>query len=421
MQLVVTLPDLNRFSAASTARWALFDAAGAMLREGEGAPAAMPLAERIVATVPATRIVFIETALPPVGDAKRDALLRYAIEDKLTIDPATVHAVVLGRAQVPAPKADGATAAAPLFIVAAIDRSWLRQALDWLKDAGRAPQMVITQTEAIEVKADEWRVLLDAAHATAKRPDGFAYSFDVDAAGAPPFALSLALREATAQARAPGALTLSGSGDLAAIAATWQAALGLPVRVAQTAASGVAWRPKTALSANFLQGEFAIAGGSNAWLTALRPAFAVLALIVLGQWLFTTVDWWLLERKRAAAAAANEQIFRATFPQAQTVVDAPLQMQRNVEELRRERGMQAADPGRANLARLADLAGHLPGFKIKSVEVGADSAVLLGEFDGATVPPAWNEAAQQAGARLETVAGAAGKGKTVTLRLAGRR
>ncbi len=412
MQLVVTLPDLNQFSTASTVRWALFDAGGAPLREGEGALASTPLAERIVAAVPATRIVFIETALPPVGDAKRDALLRYAIEDKLTIDPATVHAVVLGRAQ------SGDTGP-PQYIVAAIDRNWLRAALDWLASAGRAPQIVVTQTEAIDVNAGEWRVVLDAAHATAKRADGFAYSFDLDASGAPPFALSLALREAAAQARAPTALALSGEGELAALAAGWQAALGLPVRVVQTA--GTVARPKTTPSANLLQGEFAPAGNRSEWLTALRPALAILALIVLAQWLFTTADWWRLERKRKAVQAANEQIFRAAFPQAQTIVDAPLQMQRNVEALRRERGLEAADVARSNLARLADLAARMPGFRIRTVDVGIESATMQGDFDGTALPAAWNDAVTQAGGRLETAPTGKDKTQTATVRLGARR
>ena len=51
----------------------------------------MPHADRVVAVAPVNQLLFIETALPPVSPAKRNALLRYAIEDKLTIDPSTVH------------------------------------------------------------------------------------------------------------------------------------------------------------------------------------------------------------------------------------------------------------------------------------------------------------------------------------------
>ena len=120
-------------------------------------------------------MVYIETPLPPVSAAKRDALLRYAIEDKLTIDPATVHAVVLGVA---------ASNDATIHVVAAIDRAWLTSVLRWLGDAGIEPAQAVSAAELIPVATGEWGLVLDGAHGLARRADGFAYSFDVDSAGA---------------------------------------------------------------------------------------------------------------------------------------------------------------------------------------------------------------------------------------------
>ena len=78
MLLVVAIPDQSRLNADSRARWSLLDASGALLRAGLETLANLPRAERVIATVPAGRIVFIETPLPAVGNAKREALLRYA-------------------------------------------------------------------------------------------------------------------------------------------------------------------------------------------------------------------------------------------------------------------------------------------------------------------------------------------------------
>ena len=79
-----------------------------------------PQADRIIAVAPVARILYLETALPPVSRAKRNALLNYAIEDKLTIDPDTVHATVLGESR------DAE------HVVSVVDR-WLSSALAWLR------------------------------------------------------------------------------------------------------------------------------------------------------------------------------------------------------------------------------------------------------------------------------------------------
>jgi len=412
LQLVVSIPDQNQLTGASAGRWVLFDARGSLLREGEGAPDSMPLAERIVAVVPVSRVVFIETVLPPVGDAKRDALLRYAIEDKLTIDPATVHAVVLGRAQ--------GEATENLFVVAAIDRAWLRHAIAWLSAAGRTPHLVVAGSEGIEAVGQEWRVVLSGRRGFAKRPDGFVYGFDADASGAPPFALSLALREMAKLGRAPVALAVSADGDASALVAGWGATLGIAIRPVtgdDTTLRAPHWsRLRANTPANLLQGEFARAGTRGAWLLALRPALYVLAAMFVLQWMGTVADWWRLDRQRKTALATQEQLFREAFPQAQTIVDAPLQMQRNVAALRRERGMAASDAARMQLARLARIAASEPQLKIKSIEIDARSASLQGEWSGAALPAGMRERVTGMGAEFES-AGSTNGARAVTIRL----
>ncbi|MBI3715712.1 MAG: hypothetical protein HY255_06930 [Betaproteobacteria bacterium] len=412
MQLVVAIPDQNQLTGASAGRWVLFDAKSSVLREGEGEPGSMPLAERIVAVVPVSRMVFIETALPSVGDAKRDALLRYAIEDKLTIDPATVHAVVLGRAQ--------GDATANLFVVAAIDRAWLHGAIDWLAAADRTPHLIVPGSEGIAAGGEEWRAVLAGRRGFAKRPDGFVYGFDTDASGAPPFALSLALREMAKLGRAPAALAVSADGDASAFIPNWSAALGVTIRPVagdDTTLRAPHWSRLRANSpANLLQGEFVREGSRDAWLQALRPALYVLAAMFALQWMGTMADWWRLDRQRKAALAAQEQLFREAFPQAQTIVDAPLQMQRNVATLRLERGMAAGDAARMQLARLARIAASEPQLKIKSIEIDARTASLQGEWSGAALPAGMRERVIGMGAELES-AGSANGVQGVTIRL----
>jgi len=354
--LVLSIPDLPRLDPDSPVEWTLLDSANAILRSGAGPLASMPAAERIVALAPVGRLLFIETALPPVAPAKRDALLRYAIEDKLTIDPSTVHAVVLG-------KADGGK-----HVVAAIDRTWLVGVLQWLKQAGRSPDSLISSSAGIPVAADNWAVVFDAGRGFAKRSDGFVYSLDVGAAREPPFGLMLALKEAREHQHAPAALLLQSMPSRAhsappdaVLAGQWEAALGVPVRLAAPPADHLPFLLTAAKSANLLTGDFAPREAIGRWMDLLKPALLVAALMVAGQVAFTLIDNWRLNGERAALEREMTQLFKTSFPAAQAIIDPPLQMQRNLQQLKRERGLPADTDAQMLIARLASLMQSLPG------------------------------------------------------------
>jgi general secretion pathway protein L len=344
LTLLLFVPDLPRFDAAAPARWTLLDAAGAPVRDGVAILADIPRAERVIAIAPPTRLLNLETPLPAVSPAKRDALLRYAIEDKLTIDPATVHAVVLG-------KSAGAE-----HVVVAIDRTWLQLVLAWLMQAALAPHSLISRAAGIAVADGEWVVLLDTPHGIARRADGFTYNFDVTSGRAPPFALTLALKEARERGHAPDRLTLFATPNLtpdAAFAATWAGALGLPVLAGKGDGENIAGYLAAARSANLLTGEFAPADNRFSAAAAMKPALALAVLLLLVQIGLTAIDNWRLNREREALEGEMTQLFKQSFPAAQAVVDAPLQMSRNLQQAKRERGLAADDDVRRAIATAA--------------------------------------------------------------------
>lgn len=354
LTLLLSIPDLPRFDPAASTEWTLLDNANAILRAGEGPLASLPRAERVVALAPVGRLLFIETTLPPVAPAKRDALLRYAIEDKLTIDPSTVHAVVLGKS------------VTQQHVVAAIDRTWLVGVLAWLKQAGLSPDCLISIASRIPVDAGEWAVVLDERRGFAKRADGFVYNLDVGAGREPPFGLTLALKEARDQRRAPSALVLQSmpsgtpaAAPDAALAHQWEAALGLPVRVSAVSTDNMLALVTASKSANLLTGEFAPREAVGKWIGLLRPALIVLALMVSVHVLLTLIDNWRLNGERLALEREMTQVFKAAFPAAQAIIDPPLQMQRNLQQLRAERGLATTDEARGLIAKLTQIIGLL--------------------------------------------------------------
>jgi type II secretion system protein L len=383
--LFITLPDLARFGAETTTSWTLCDASGTVVRSAESslseARRITPHGAQIVALIPASRVVFIETLLPAVSVAKRDQLVRYAIEDKLTIDPSTVHAVVLD-----ANDAARAGKAKGLQIAAAIDRAWFGMALAWLNSAGLEARAAFAETALLPVVKGEWSVQLQTKNAFAKRADGFAYAIDAGTAAQPPFALTLAINEV---AKKPSAIALFFStpdslsdADQKTLSANWQAALGVPVKISRDSVAGTTAfkRLATLKSGNLLTGEFAPTHAANAWLASLKPALALASLIALLHVAFVVGDNWQLERKRNAIENEMRTTFQTAFPQATTIIDPALQMQRNLETLQRERGMLRDDDSRRVLAQFAALRASVPELDVMAVTIKSGETKMIAKF-----------------------------------------
>jgi general secretion pathway protein L len=393
LQLFVTLPDVARFDDSSVAQWQLIDAAGHVSRRGSGTPEQIPRIEPLVALLPASRVVFIQTPLPAANMApqKRDQLVRYAIEDKLTIDPATVHAVVM----------DASRSRSTTHIVSAVDRVWFAAALAWLQRAGLTPRAVHAETALLPVAPGEWSVQLGERN-FARRDDGFAYALDASTDHAPPFSLVLALGEA---AQKPKSMALYAAKPVdPVLVEKWQSQLGVTVRAAASGA-GLSGASALSKSGNFLTGDFAPAQPARMWLTLAKPALILCGCIVLAHVAFTTLDWWQLRKQRNALQRDLTATFRETFPQAVAVVDAPLQMRRNLDQLKRERGMVREDDPRRGLAQLAGLAAGSRDLDVTRVVLKDGLATMTLKASGKTGAPD-DSATANLQERLATLPGA---------------
>jgi general secretion pathway protein L len=104
---------------------------------------------------------------------------------------------------------------------------------------------------------------------------------------------------------------------------------------------------------NLLTRDFAAPSARLERLRVPRVALMLAAAIVVVQIAFDGAETWRLARERDRLRASAESIFRATFPEAKVVVDPRLQMQRNLEDLRRSRGVAGGDDFLAGLTRAA--------------------------------------------------------------------
>jgi general secretion pathway protein L len=341
--------------------WILADAAGDVLRSGAAPLGAIPRSVRTCVVIPPSRVLFTELALPPVSAAKLAKLLPYAVEDKLMSDPASIHAVA----------APPQAARAGESVVAVVDKSWLRGVLDALALQHIHPDSVIPASELVRHDSGVWVVTLGDKEGFLTRDDGFAVAFDFGgSAKEAPLALQLALKESAQRSAAPHLVRVV-SVNAALGVSSWAEELGLAVeRVAPPSPHERISRlfDRNARRIDFLTGAFARTGGWSAYTALLRPALIVAVLMLALQLGFSALDGWRLESERGALEAGMIATFKAAFPEARAIVDPALQMRRNLEAIKRERGIVGASDFQLQLARAALLVESAAGIKARGVQ-----------------------------------------------------
>ena len=329
MKLRIFLPPVERPDAATRFGWMLFDARRALLREGHSTLEDVPRAEDIEAVLPAARVLFARLKLPKVNAATIRELLPFAVEDRLLADPANIHAVA-GHAGAP-----GET------VVAVIDREWLQAMLDALARFSLRPQRAWPESCLLAGGHGDWNLVWSERRGMLVDDDGVSATFDHDASGSYPLALRLALDEAATRGERPSVVRVHKEGGIA-----------LPDLARWSAESGMGFTPGTQWETlsrgepsekciDLMQGGFAAgrARGGRLPRAALMLAVAIAALQIT----FVTIDAMRLRHERKTLEAQAETLFRTAFPEARVVVDPQLQMQRNLADLKRTRGMTGGD------------------------------------------------------------------------------
>ncbi len=318
-------PADNPALAGRSAEWVLREPRGRILSSGNNSFAEMPSADRVDVVVPASRVLFTRVSLPPANAAKTRQLLPFAIEDKLLANPESIHAVAGTREQ------NGETP------VAVVDKSWVNQVMARLLEAKISPQSLVPETTLPPFPADGWSMVWDGASGFVRTGEMSGLSLDSGDGDGPPLGLTLALDEARAKNAAPKKIILLSpdNGHLTNFIG-WTETLGVPV-VAGGAWSNAHANPQTS-GINFLQGDFASSGNMSGALRLAKPLWIVAALIAALHIGATVVDWALLKQQKSALQSGMTERFKKTFPDTKVIVDAPLQMSRNLADLRRAAG-----------------------------------------------------------------------------------
>ena len=294
-------------------------------RSGRSSLTLMPRADSVVALLGAGEISWHHIALPRTGSARMKAALAGALEEALLEETEAVHFAL--------PPA--ATASAESW-VATTQRSWLAAVLVELESGGLSIDRVVPAIEPGAAARGHFALALQAGQ------NELPLLHFAHAAGANTLPLQGSLARAMVSRESDGGtIAWTATPAAAAAAERW---LGAPVQVVNEAQHALsraasAWNLRQFDLVARHRGtrmlrEAARRFFSREWRTVRWGLAALLAVHLAGLNAYA----WQQQRSLAQKREALNALLRSTHPQVRTVLDAPLQMQRETEALRASAG-----------------------------------------------------------------------------------
>ncbi|MBP9218719.1 MAG: hypothetical protein KBF29_07780 [Sterolibacterium sp.] len=324
----------------TSCEWALFGDSRTPLQQGCSEPRHWPAADHCEGVLTVEQCLLLILPLPRAARARSTAALGYALEDHLLGESEGEHCVIGNSLPQPGTPANALLPTA-VWVIRRQRLDTLRATLNHL---GRPLQRLISELALLPLPASSgWSLYLkpqpQASFVRQGAETGFCCHPDPDTPSVPPLELRLAL-QTTPQPPAVLDLYLAPGATLTETqCADWQAALGIPVRLAgeyswRTAAHETTYRTARSL----LTGDFAPPRDARHGWGSLRPALLLAMLTLTLYTLFSLGEWFWLAQRQDQLRQQMVSRFRSSFPQVQAVVDPSLQMQRMYDQLRRERG-----------------------------------------------------------------------------------
>jgi general secretion pathway protein L len=299
-------------------RYALSPDGLALETQGRAPASMLPSAVSTVAVVSDADVSWHRITLPRAPTARLQAALVGVIEEALLDDAGDVHLAV----------APGATAGQPTWI-AAVDRAWLTAQLAALEKAGVFIDRVVPMSWPDEPPSGHFAEMEspgEGATLSWSYPDGVVM-----------IPLQGDLPRSLLPATLPPHARWSATPAVAAAAEKW---LNVTVTVVDPAyrilqASRSLWNLRQFGLARKNRGSRAL---RDLWRQLLTPAWRPLRWGVVALLLVQLIglNLWAFHQRSAVddKRKAMDALLKATYPQVRSVLDAPLQMQRETDSLR---------------------------------------------------------------------------------------
>lgn len=366
--------------SSSLCPWALCDESGSVLQQGLSPLTLMPKTRDCIGILAACRVLIFTTQKPPGNRRRWSSALPFIAEEHTLTDPEDIHAV---------PAAGSAPGTITVSVMA---KSWLKQIVAATTAAGLPLRRLIAESMMPVLPADSWTLVWDGHNGFLRTSDTTALALDSGDSRTPPLALLLSLTQAGDNA--PRQIELRSVESEAAALPSWD----LPAPLVP----GDAWdwrrAPISDATPNLLWGDFTPPMRLFDGLPRLRPALFILlgafAIEVAG----THIEWAMLARDKQVLTQNIEQIFRGTFGDDSTLVDAPLQMQRNLASLRHAAGVTDD----SDLISMLDTATPSLGAAVHGLNYESGKLELDLKLASATELHAIEQKLQRSGLRVRT-------------------
>ena len=353
--------------STSPCAWALCEESGIVLQSGAGPLSTMPAAHDCVAIIAPERVLSVSAKLPAGSRRRWQMALPFIAEEHTLPDPEDNHVV------------PGPTLADGRLMLAVVDKAWTRRIVEACRAQKLPLRMMVPETFLPELTAGIWVLVWDGSSGFVRTGTASGIALDVGNENQAPLALRLLLNgppesmpdkillRPTSPSASPTRQTPLAKTPVPPLP-QWHD-LPLPL----VSAPAWDWRrspiPENAL--NLLWGDFAPRTPFREWWPSLRPAVWILLAALAVEMFGTNLQWAGLTAEKNNLAREMERIFRTTFGATSTLVNAPLQMQRNLAELRHAAGV----PDNSDFLPLLELAAarlaELPAGSVRALHYEA--------------------------------------------------
>lgn len=317
--------------------WALCNDEDAVVQSGYSPLAALPKADDYIAIIASSRLTCVNVKMPVQSRRRWESALPFVVEEYTLTDPEENH-VVPGAAQ-----KDGQRS---LFIV---DKKWLQSIVAAALAANISLRRAVPEILLPALPPECWVAVWDGSRGFMRTGLTSGMALDHGDEQHPPLALGLSLNAA---APAPGKIQIrlaARDGENLPNPPQWN---GLPSELNY----GTQWDWRSATipndTLNLLWGALAPKARLHEWLPKLRPAALILLAVLLIETAGANIEWAMLSHEKTTVTRYMERTFRQAFGESTTVVNPPLQMQRNIAVLRHSAGL----PDEADFLPLLDQA-----------------------------------------------------------------
>jgi general secretion pathway protein L len=332
--------------AASPCAWALLDDDGNVRESGTGNLAAMPQNDNATVIVSAERVLATTAVLPRIKRSKLETALPFALEDVLIDDASEAH--VTPGTKLP----DGRT------VLYTLNKNWLARFLAASIAAKVRVRRIVPEFCLLPARAGEWSLVWDGVQGFLATTHNLGGALDSGDDAHAPVGLQLRLQQ-----DAPAALRLFALGSEVQ-APNW--GIGVPVIFEKQSFD---WR-KTAIPAaapNLLWGKFAPPPRISEFWPWLRPALMAALLLFGVEVVVSNLEWALLAHEKRQLVNGMTETFQETFGADATIVDAPLQMRRNVARLRHAAGVSDDADFTPLLEKFSGASASVPGSNLRTL------------------------------------------------------